>query len=57
MPSRDPDTMLFHVVRSTKMFNCCAELWVLVIMMREFQVSYNCVCYNSVLHNKTSAHM
>ena len=54
MPSRDPDMMLFHMVTFTKVFNCCAELQVLVIMMRESQVSYSCVYYNSVLHNKTN---
>jgi len=54
MPSRDPDVMLFCVVKSTKVFKCCAELQVLVIMMSESQVSYNCVYYNSVLRNKTN---
>lgn len=54
MPSRDLDVMLFHMVKSTKVFKSCAELQVLGVMMSESQVSYNCVYYNSVLHNKTN---
>jgi len=58
MPSRDPDMMLFHVVKSTKVFNCCAELQVLVVMMSESQyptIVY--IIFQSYTIKLTNAHM